>query len=512
MKKVRQSICIFLTLLLALSSLSCFAGEVIITPSDRVVTYICAFDLELDSTFSPHPVYEFAEDGILHVVIYYSPNMGAPFFQFGRDENQLTVLGAPKTSGAWAVTGQWMLTGLNTEVFWDKISTKILSGGDALVFVLENCYVEKLDNPLDTTGTTALSLNMVEDEDKLTIEMYLYDLNGTDPVSTVAKCISSSFREDRIISADGALGKRGVFDKIAECTSVFEGTEEVASLAEERQAYLDSALGITDTETDDGETEEETTEDDTTEPEEPEETEEETEAASGINQGEDVPKHFLGLTKEESIQKYGSYYEDGVAYTCTYYQGTKGNIRYETKVDEKIEFTVMENFDGVSSNGKTTFILYETTRYAYEIDTGKQISHTFSNTLLQVTGNRGEKVYMLKGHAWRLPEGSIVSSFPDLEPNSARYKWTEIIDYTDEYMERIASNDDGDIDIHYSDSLRTGVESIELKFDELAVTVPFEEVDYIGGLLQYLLPNIYGEDWVRQALGMGLTPKESEAE
>ncbi len=525
MKRMKQYIGIILTFLLIGSNLPGLAAgksKLVKSRDIEYVSYICSFDIFLDETFSGNPVYNYAEDGLLHVTVYDITSEASPIFEFG-NKNRLATISGMKSDGTWGHDGEWELSSPWTSwMYWDEvISTKVLSnpnGGSC--FGLTNYYWENFDLE-DRIGEPGdnLSVDMIEEDDELIIRMYRYNskdvsLSGVvKPSSTIAEYIPSSFREARSILSDGTLGRRTLFKQNGKYANAIEGTEEAAALEQKRQDLLASLTDPTETKVVEYEREDpelienifnkkdETTDTENNKTEEPETT------------SKDIPETHQGLSKEESIEKYGYYYDESAKqHICFFYDGINNGLQFKNEPLNKFEFTVPGNFAGVSSDGKTKFTIYHIGVRQYIVSTGKMRPIPLLKlTLMQASGNLGEKMYQGDSHVWHIPDTVTVFGFPDLDNQSAIYGWNEVVDITDEYVDTI-QGEEGDFAVRYTNDARTGIESITFDLPGFSKTIPFEQIDYIGGFLQFFLPSAYGDTWADKAVEIGLTPQESEAE
>ena len=504
---------------------------------DVEVHYSCSFDIPLDSSFSNHPVYQYADNGILHVTAYPGLHHSC-HFQFGSKNTITITAGLRNGAGSFVREGEWGLpSNWSIVAKWDKLIYDQSNPEDEKV-ILKDFRWEKSNTPFQKEGGEyiELAIDMVENKDDIMIRMYLHNPNKSSlagtlkPVSTVANYIPSSFKEMNLL--ENLVYHRGnLFKRDGNWETALEGTEESEQLEQKRKEFLDSLIDYTpveyieyeksndeidnsdewiDSRTDRKNADDETNSDkkdenklsDNTEPTE-----------KGINQGENVPESYRGLTKEESLEKYNAYYDaDGNWHHRFYYTGTTSNgLRRTTDAVNKIEFTVPQNMGGVSSNGTTRFTIYEieqTLRFE-----GRERSRKDTVTILQANGNMGTEYFEIGNTAWRIPKGSTVSNFPGLDENTSYYGWNEVEEINEKYIETVGRGSEaGSIKIHFADSARTGIESLEFDFDGLHTKMFYEDVDYIGPFFTFFMGYSLDEEWLEAAKRLGLTAKVQEEE
>ena len=270
MKKFRNIICALLSVMLTLSMLPCFAGpgglekflDTYGKPRDEINYYQCSFDVKLDSSFSEHFVYDYAEDGILHVECDGGGSGGGAtmLFSFGNAE-KISVEASPKYSNSgFAVKGEWQIWNCQDyEYVWDDIEG-VTDEEKGTYLLYKNRKVVALNSQAilkERQSSLYLSIDMIENEDKLIIQMYLFDPNDTTlagtvtPLSTVANYIPSSFKEFNGTFADGSgfiTRRTYLFKSNGEYANAVAGTEEAEALEKERQELLDSLVDYTPTE------------------------------------------------------------------------------------------------------------------------------------------------------------------------------------------------------------------------------------------------------------------------
>lgn len=219
--------------------------------------YQCSFDIKLDSSFSKHFIYDHVEDGILHVECGGSADGGlGVIFKFGTTDT-IAVPGHLKTGNSgFSAKGEWRIAGYQYyEYVWDDEEYEEDENNGSYV-IYKNRKVVELNPRIGSQRHPELSIDMIEDEDGLTIQMYLFDSNDTTlagvvkPLSTVAQYIPSSFKEFRGVWEDGTLVKRSwdFFKSNGEYANAVAGTEEAEELEQERQELLDSLVDYTPTE------------------------------------------------------------------------------------------------------------------------------------------------------------------------------------------------------------------------------------------------------------------------
>ena len=218
-----------------------------------------------------------------------------------------------------------------------------------------------------------------------------------------------------------------------------------------------------------------------------------------------VPVSHQQKTKEEQIEKYSNYYdEDGEFYYVSMYNGERnGNIYSDARLLNQVDFTINESFEGISSNGKTDFTLYEMVTV---LSDGKEYSRNIYNTLMKLEGNLGKKIYSLSNVTWKIPEGSKVYGREFLDGNSSYYTWSEVGEITDEYFEIIGGRgtEAASMTFHFSDDKRTGIDDIDFDFNGTRCTVAYDNLDYKGPFLSYFLYDL--DNWQEMAKSFGLTP------
>lgn len=458
---------------------------------DTSVGYRCSFDIPLTKDFREHPVYQYTNDGILHVealACYWS------LFTVGTGQKKITIQASQREGDStWARNdGEYKMSGYwSSQFIWDE---KIINEKEGLV--LKNARSERLSSAIGKVGNPDLALDMVLSDEGMMIRMYLFDdqdISGViKPCSRIVEYDPESFEEEFFTEDEEIKQLRGrLFKRDGIWETAIEGTEEGDALYQKREDLLNSIQDPKPTETPE-------------ETQKPQETEKPD--TGGINTGPNVQKDYQGLTKEESIEKFSGYYDENQVYhSCSYYTGSRDNIRYESKLNDKIDFTIYKNFNGISSEQKTNFTLYNLYWAKYDAETGKLKSDRIGLTLLRVSGDLGEKWYTDGQTAWHIPEGTTVSGFPHLDSQSAYYGWQEVTEITDTYIDTIRS-DVADITLHFANEARTGLRSISFHFDGLSCETSLENIDYTGPFLSYFLSNVYGEKWEDMAKAFGLTP------
>ena len=186
------------------------------------------------------------------------------------------------------------------------------------------------------------------------------------------------------------------------------------------------------------------------------------------------------------------------------YNGERnGNIYSDARLLNQVDFTINESFEGISSNGKTDFTLYEMVTV---LSDGKEYSRNIYDTLMKLEGNLGKKIYSLSNVTWKIPEGSKVYGREFLDGNSSYYTWSEVGEITDEYFEIIGGRgtEAASMTFHFSDDKRTGIDDIDFDFNGTRCTVAYDNLDYKGPFLSYFLYDL--DNWQEMAKSFGLTP------
>lgn len=267
MKKFRSSICILLSVMLSLSVLPCFAGaaayekfiDTYSTPRDFKTYYQCSFDVKLDSSFSKHYIYDYAEDGILHVECGgYADGGDGMIFKFGKTDTIAIVATNKIANSGFGAKGEWRIRNWEYyEYVWDNIEV-VTDEENGTYLLYKNRRIVEL-NPQPTLeekqNSLELSIDMIENEDGLTIQLYLYNPSATTlagtvtPLSKVANYIPSSFKEFQGKWEDGTVYKRSwaCFKSNGEYANAIAGTEEAEALEKDRQELLDSLVDYTPT-------------------------------------------------------------------------------------------------------------------------------------------------------------------------------------------------------------------------------------------------------------------------
>ena len=497
MKNFKTKMCVFLFITIVcgtfMPAVSVGALGIPAQGSDEIVTYRCAFDIPLTSDFKQHPVYQYTKNGILHIETYSgSKNL----FTFGTDRKITVQTVKRQGDSTWARNdGEYMMPGYwSFKYVWDEESIN-----DKGYLVLKNMRSESVFPVIGSPSNPELAIDMVLSDEGMMIRMYLFDdkdISGViKPCSKIAEYDPESFREEFFSEDEDIKPYRGFrFKQDGDWETAPDGTEEADDIYQRREDLLNSIQDPKPTETPE-------------ETQKPQETEKPD--TGGINTGPDVPKSHQGLTKEESINKHGNYYEDtpdgAVYHSCVPIAGENRGRRYESELDSQIDFTLNQNFQGVASDGKTNFTIYEIKKEWLELDTGQKGHRTLWETLLCVSGDLGEKWYIKGQTAWHIPEGTTTSSFPDLDSQSAYYGWQEVVEITDTYIDNLRT-DVADITLHFANEARTGLRSISFHFDGLSCETSLENIDYTGPFLSYFLSNVYGEKWEDMAKAFGLTP------
>ena len=458
---------------------------------DTSVGYRCSFDIPLTKDFREHPVYQYTNNGILHVealACFWS------LFTIGTGQKKITIqVSRRRGDSTWARNdGEYEISGYLTSKFvWDE---EIINEKDG--FVLKNARSENIFPAIGSQSNPDLALDMVLSDEGMMIRMYLFDdqdISGViKPCSKIAQYDPESFEEEFFTEDEEMKEYRGdLFKRDGIWETAIEGTEEGDALYQKREDLLNSIQDPKPTEAPE-------------ETQKPQETEKPD--TGGINTGPNVQKDYQGLTKEESIEQFSGYYDENEVYhLCSFYTGSRKGTRYESTLNDKVDFTVYKNFNGISSEQKTNFTLYDVHRARYDMETGKLSSDRVGFSLLRVSGNLGEKWFRDGQTAWHITEGTTTSSFPDLDSQSAYYGWQEVVEITDTYIDNLRT-DVADITLHFANEARTGLRSISFHFDGLSCETSLENIDYTGPFLSYFLPNLYGDRWEDMAKAFGLTP------
>lgn len=514
-------------------TLSCLQGLVVNAAeaageNDEEISCYCSFDMEIDSSFKDYPIYQFAEDGILHVSAYRSQS--GTYFEFGA-KDKFAVEAHKQILGdrSWQ-KGEWMILPAWTEaVKWDSVDF-IEEDKDNTKLIMRNVQRFCPDNPFKAARSFIyLAVDMIESANGMTIQMYLYngenlwDMDdwGSGEVkhlSSTADYIPASFDEIRLTQY-GRPRTRSLFRQKGGAWSgdsfsdISDNKENDSKPPTEKEPQPeDKNKEDSESNSNPGNKENEQDKNSGNKDEnKPSENIKPTE--KGINQGENVPESYRGLTKEESLEKYNAYYDaDGNWHHRFYYTGTTPNgLRRTTDAVNKIEFTVPQNMDGVSSDGTTRFTIYEieqTLRFE-----GKERSRKDTVTILQANGNIGTEYFEIGNTTWRIPKGSTVSNFPGLDENTSYYGWNEVEEINEKYIETVGRGSEaGSIKIHFADSARTGIESLEFDFDGMHTKMFYDEIDYIGPFFTFFMGYGLDDEWLEAAKRLGLTVKAQEEE
>lgn len=493
---------------------------------DEEISCYCSFDMEIDSSFKDYPIYQYAENGIVHVSAYYSRS--GIYFEFGtKDKFAVEAHKRIIGSSTWQ-KGEWMIMPAWTEgVKWDGLDFVDDDSDNAKLF-MRNVKRFTPNNPLKAKNSlTHLAIDMTECPDEISIQMYLYKDDGWDAdwswddkkaesISSIAEFVPSSF-EEMPLTQHGKPRTRSLFRQKGGAWSgdgfsdISDNKEDDSKPPTEKEPQSeDKNKEDSELNSNPGNKENEQDKNSGNKDEnKPSENIKPTE--KGINQGENVPKSIYGLTKEESIDKYSVYYdENGVRQDCTFYKGIRGDFRYEAIPTSEISFSVPQNLTEVSSNGTTKFVIYDAQQNVYIKQTGELRTNRYSITILKASGNLGTKYYELGNTAWRIPKGSTVSNFPGLDENTSYYGWQEVSEITDEYIAVGGNNEAGSIKIHFADSARTGIESLEFDFDGMHTKMFYDEIDYIGPFFTFFMGYGLDDEWLEAAKRLGLTAKTQE--
>lgn len=231
------------------------------------------------------------------------------------------------------------------------------------------------------------------------------------------------------------------------------------------------------------------------------------EAGSTTASPDGVPERYWGLTKEESIEKYGTYYDkEGVRHEPVDLKVTKDELRFndsDDEIREKIEIRVPRSLKGVSDNNETIFEITLFEGYTY--------------SLLRVSGNLGEKYYMEGSSVWSnaKPAGVLYADSHDevLLKRPSDYQsyrgWWELKKVDGEWCS-VGSSDSGAMSANFSDSARTGIESLDFDFCGETLQCRLSDLDYMGALLNYFYFGALQDDSGEAAKELGLLPKDLE--
>ena len=373
----------------------------------------------------------------------------------GKTETMSFFLSPRYGSGEWSSKrGEYQLPGI---IGRKKVWTDEKFNNDGK-HILVNSKDVALSEPLGDYGQY-LGIDFIDDNGELTIRMFIYSPNAKKvngkitPVGEVVEYIEDSFKEQYISNNDD-IYPRFLFK---------HNGEWAAPLVSDDAEVKD--LEVT------------------------------------------IPNLIReeNLTKEEQIEKYSNYYdEDGEFYYVSMYNGERnGNIYSDARLLNQVDFTINESFEGISSNGKTDFTLYEMVTV---LSDGKEYSRNIYDTLMKLEGNLGKKIYSLSNVTWKIPEGSKVYGREFLDGNSSYYTWSEVGEITDEYFEIIGGRgtEAASMTFHFSDDKRTGIDDIDFDFNGTRCTVAYDNLDYKGPFLSYFLYDL--DNWQEMAKSFGLTP------
>lgn len=501
MKKLKHKIYILLVVALLCGNFVSFAEGGSPRKAVNKFEYSCEFDIQLSDDFSKHPVYQYSNDGLLHV--WAAGSASEKLFTFG-DEKKITVQGAVRDPGysldlaTTGMQGEYRFEGLwDSQVVWSNMTTT-----EEKVILLEDMQIEPVEPPVGDSDAPKLAIDMSEFRTHRLIRMYLYfhediELSGViTPCSKVVEYIPSSFKASYSVDKNGKQNPIYLFKKNDVWSTAPKGTWEADELEQKRNQLTGNLQ--------DPEKPEETVKP-TEKPQSTEKPEATEPPKRGINSGENVPKGYQGKTKEETIDQYSTYYdEDGVSHSCFVFTGTRGGMQHSVQVQERPKFTIYKNFPEISSDGQTTFEFYDVTQIM-TMKEEENFRKENTELMMRVKGNLGEKLYTLMRHAWHIAPGTVLSGFEGLTSQNAYYGWREAYEITDRYIDFI-DGQAGTLLIQFSDEERTGLKSFIFDIQERQYEIPYTQIDYTGPMLSYFLAGYMKEDWPEFAKSLGLNP------
>ena len=170
MKHAKFLSIIISAMILCMSFCAVFAdGIPVDNATNEIIGYKCSFDFKLGNDFKISPIYDYANNGMLHVeaisTLFYK------IFIFGTGSKTIAVPAYERTGmSSWSGKGEYTINGqLKHVVTWDNIKTD--SNGRETLIKTETQNVNRSSDP---DSTPHIAIDMAEDTSNLTIRMYLY--------------------------------------------------------------------------------------------------------------------------------------------------------------------------------------------------------------------------------------------------------------------------------------------------------------------------------------------------